>query len=340
MKHLFYLHSHITYYVSMAVIKSKEIPEEDIVFIISRNYNNKGLKRKITLDVSLIHDEMNHYLIDRFYKLYAFIPKIDGLIEEKTNGEKYTVYLPLIENKLMQIIATNKKCISLNIIEEGATAYAPYFMHFRFKNKFEGLLKNTLNLFLSLIRNRFYYVKVYDLRRFKKSSPPIFYSITSDSFKGLPYHIEILPPVREELEAYSQPNMKVLVLEGAVEQGNLKIDTLLKGIQHILDENSFKDLYVKYHPVQTTENRTKIIELITSNGVTQITIADEIPFEQITINNNNIMVFGFTSSLLYYAKKFGCTVISYEDVLLEDDLFKKFRSENNFNLKDLLLSSR
>lgn len=336
MKHTFYVNSHITYYVSMAAIKKLDISLSDVCFIISRGYNNNFPNASFCIDITDIYNEIDKVYLRHFYKIYAFIKKTDSLLKSKFGNENFAVYLPHTRHKLLQIIATNKFCKELHIIEEGITAYSQYFMSFEEKNIIKKIGKILFNDILNLGFGRFYYTKPFDLRKFTKLVPHNFFTISNKSFKGLPYNIIKVKIDAEDNFNFDISGKNILVLEGAVEQGNLLFKSLLDAIDKVLIENDFKELFIKYHPVQSTANRISIKELCELKVNTVEVISDDIAFEQIAVNNTNLKVFGFTTSLLFYAKEFGCEVKSYESLLLKDSLFQKFRKENNFNLAELL----
>src|SRR5690606_16186055 len=121
---------------------------------------------------------------------------------------------------------------------------------------------------------------------------------------------------------YNISGNSVLVLEGAVEQGNLNLNTLIYGIRTMMKDLQVNKLYVKFHPAQTQENKSLIIKSIKDFDIEPISIPDEIAFEQIILTNNNLKVYGFTTSLLFYAYEYGCKVKSYEQYLENDAAFK------------------
>lgn len=336
MKHVFYIHSHITYYVTLAIISKYKISSKDIFFIISRGYKNTSLETSRCIDFTEIHSDIDKIYIKDFYKTYRYIDKVDKTLTSKIRDQDFIVYLPLMRHKLMQIIATNKNCKTLNIIEEGVSAYASYFMNIKEKNPLKRIGKLIVNDFINIGRGRFYYVKPFDLRKFKKESNPIFYTITNKGFNGICYDVEKVEVVKEQDFNYLISNKNVLVLEGAVEQGNLKFKTFINAINILLEENYMEELFIKFHPAQIDANKNKILEICNRYVKKLVVIPNEIPFEQIAVNNTGLNVFGFTTSLLFYSKEFGCNIKSYEYLFLEDPLFKKFRQENNFNLNDLL----
>lgn len=336
MKNIFYIHSHITYYVAKGVIVKLGFESPTILFVISRNYTNKEINRYECIDISDLHDKLDEFNFINFYKKHKHIEEIDQLLEDKLKNSTFRIFLPHVFHPAMQILATHLKCSEIHIIEEGVNAYSSYFMHFKQKSILKGLTKYVLNQLYFVGRNRIFYVKNFDLRKFKKSIPPKFYTVTSKGFKGLPYEVVRVDMIAEDNFEYDISDSSVLVLEGAVEQGNLQLNTFLKAITEVLKEIEGEYLYVKFHPAQSKENRDSILALIKKTKLKPYLIPDEISFEQIILTNSNLRVYGFTTSLLLYAHEYHCKVKSYEFLFDKDLLFKEFRSKNNFDLKSLL----
>ncbi|WP_299108166.1 polysialyltransferase family glycosyltransferase [uncultured Winogradskyella sp.] len=337
MKNLFYIHSHLTYYVTKAIIKKFHLVNEDIVFVISRNYENDEISNFTIIDITDIHDDLDSFGLTNFYKKHKQINKIDKLLTNQfRDGIKFRAYLPHVFHPAMQIIVTHNQCDELHIIEEGVNAYSLYLMNNNDKSIVKELVKSTLNALPFIGKKRIFFVKTFDLTRFAKKTPSIFYSITSKGFQGLPYHVERIKMLPSNHIDYDISGSSVLVLEGAVEQGNMKLSTMLNGIKRILEDVTAGKIYIKFHPAQSKTNCIKIENLIKQHNINTEVIPNNIAFEQIILTNSGLKVYGFTTSLLFYASEYGCEVFSYEDYLDNDLLFKTFREKNNFDLERLL----
>ena len=336
MKNIFYIHSHITYYVAKSVIKHLGIEPDSLIFIITRSYENMGLSKSKNINFTEIHDELDSFSILNFNKKSPLIKNVDTALKKELNGEEFRVFLPHVFHPLMQIVATNTYCKELHILEEGVNAYSSYFMHFKDKSIIKGTVKRVLNLLSFVGKKRIFFIKNFDLRKFKKITEPIFYTITSKGFKGLPYKVVRVEMIAEKIVQYNLESNHVLVLEGAVEQGNLNLKPFLEAIKVILEEIKNNQIAVKFHPAQNSVNKNKILKIIEDLNKQVEVIPNNIAFEQIILDKPNLIVYGFATSLLFYAKESGCIVKSYEYLLLKDPLFKEFRSKNDFNLSELL----
>ena len=128
MIYIYYVHSHITYYVSKAVIKKLKQEENNVFFIIARNYKNVSLDVSKCLDVSEIHDEIGNIYLKDFYKTHKYINQVDLLLSSKFQNKEFTLFLPNLRNHLIQILATNKNCKEIHMIEVRGTEFKPNFL--------------------------------------------------------------------------------------------------------------------------------------------------------------------------------------------------------------------
>lgn len=336
MKNCFYVHSHITYFLTKAIIAKMKIPDNEVFLLLSRNYSNPEIHSFKSIDLSFYHDKLNTYSVFNSIIKQSLIPEIDGLIENLLLKSIYSVYLPHVFHPVMQIIATHHNCHQINIIEEGVNSYSEYLLSSKDRSYLKGFVKRIINGIKPITRNRIYFIKSFDLTKFKKPLEPIFYSITSKAFPGVEHKVIRLKMIPLDDLVYDLSGSISLILEGAVDQGNMKEETLLDGIKKILNDIDSQLLYVKFHPAQKIESRDKILKLIFESGITAKIIPDEIPFEQVFLTSKNLKVYGFTSSLLFYAHEYNCKVFSYEEKLMYDPIFKLFRSKNNFDLTKLL----
>jgi hypothetical protein len=337
MKNLFYIHSHITYFVAKAIIKKLGINNEDIVMVISRSYTNIEIHDFNTIDLTIIHDQLDSFGLSNFYKKHKYINEIDILINSCLFNQRFVAYLPHVFHPAMQIIASHKCCEELHIIEEGINAYSKYLMHNKEEHLIKTLIKRTINFIPIIGKKRIFFIKTFDLEKFKKEVSPTFFTVTSKGFKGVSTKVEKIEMLPLNGLNYDISGNSILVLEGAVEQGNMKLSTMLRGVERIINEiNVNRRLYIKYHPAQSLENRMKIESIIEHRGFEIVKIPNDIPFEQIILTNSDLNVYGFTTSLLFYAHEYGSKVYSYEEFLKDDLLFTRFREKNDFDLKALL----
>lgn len=339
MKNVFYIHSHITYFVAKGVIKHLKINSDSLIFIISRSYENRALLEVKCINFTEIHDALDDFNVLNFKTKLPFIKRIDDALKNALEDHEFRVFLPHVFHPLMQIIGTNVNCKELHILEEGVNAYSSYFMHFKDKSLIKGVGKKILNSISFIGKGRIFFIKNFDLRKFKKTIKPIFFTVTSKGFKGLPYTVVRVKMIPEKNVQYKLNSNHVLVLEGAVEQGNLNRNSFMKAIETLLSDINTNQIAIKFHPAQSVLNKDEILNIIIAQNKQAEVIPNHIAFEQLILDNPNISVHGFTTSLLFYAKEFGCKVKSYEHLLLGDTLFKVFRSKNDFNLGVLLNDS-
>lgn len=337
MKHVFFVHSHITFILSKLIINKYVLLKKDIVFIVSRNYKNEELAFYDSINFSQIHDELSKYYIKDFFKIYSYIEKIDHVIESKIDNKEFIVYLPIVRHKLMQIIASHKNCICVNIVEEGMTSYSDYFFNDIDSNIFKRIGKFIFNNLFFLTKERFFYIKPFELRYFNKNISSKFYTISKLGFNGVKEEIVYLnfKEYNKKCNYDIDNNTPILILEGAVEQGNLSIDILEEAVDQMISSIDYNKIYVKFHPVQSIETINLINQIFKKYNKQIIKIPKEISIELLSLDKK-LIIYGFSSSLLFYTKLFGSEVYSYEYLLLKDYKYKKFKKQFNFDIVNLL----
>ncbi|MEP4535158.1 MAG: polysialyltransferase family glycosyltransferase [Cyclobacteriaceae bacterium] len=341
MKAIFFVHTHITFYVSKAIIKSLNLRSQDYLFIKSRNYNNI-LEDVNAVDLSEINEKLKCLPYCSFKSRIELIKEVDEHVESASDGDTFRLFVPHIGDPLMQALARHSKCHEVNFIEEGANCYSKEFFRqpgFSIKQ----MIKSILNFVDVHRKSRYGLYKQFEFEKELKGRLGRYYTI---SHKGFQYadtqNVVVLKLIPEELD-YTLESDAIIVLEAAIENGQIGDQTLyFESVRQMVDSvmamAGGNNLAVKFHPAQSFQVKEGVMKIITDMGFTPAVIPSEIPFEQLLLNSKNLRVAGFTTSLLYYAKLLGHRVISYEDLILRDDCFKRFRTYNDFDLKGLLNS--
>ncbi len=320
MKHIFYIHSFITYIVSISIISELYINEVDVLFLCGRNFNYYP-SSKITI-ISL-PPRISELLSvptygERFLALKRAknIIEFDKLISYFVKNELFVAYLPNTKNFLMQLMATHPKCKNMVFIEEGLLTYTGDF----FKKTHEYFSKNFCGKVMRLIKypnhiNRsFYYrpytfgfpIKIFVLNKYENSPPEFEVNVIS----------KIISPSIDP--SYKLNGSHILILQPTVEQGDTLLENYLKVISILIEylkKNGVVNLYVKFHPEQSIES--EITSTIKNSGIFNKIIPGNISVEIILLNSENLYLYGFYSSLLYYASCWGHHAYSLNKLLEE-----------------------
>lgn len=118
MKHIFTIHSPITFLIAHGVIKELGLDENDVI-LLSRSDYNPPLE---------LHHRVPAFCdkYDRWYKkiLHFNVPNnSDDYINKITNGDKFIAYIDLMAVP-QRILITHSNCHAFNFIEEGTASYS------------------------------------------------------------------------------------------------------------------------------------------------------------------------------------------------------------------------
>lgn len=322
MKHVFYIHSHLTFYCSQNVQKHLAIGPEEVRYILARNYSNAFHSDIKAVDFSELQDKYNTIMNPK--ELKENLKIVDNKIEHLTDDLNYVLYTSTLSHPLKQIVATHPNCKSVEIIEEGISSYMnePSF-YASFDNQFSFLR----HFWLEIVKPFFGYPL-----RISGMSPFNTNRFTNHHYFGFyegvyPYankkKIRLLPDIRIENipTEFKLKGEKVLFFD-AVMVEQKKICTPAEYLRNfdqcitMLDVTG-KRLFAKFHPSQDQEIIESIKAQFKKSNCEVILIPDEIPAEQILTQSTDLKVFGWFSTLLFYAFKMGHETISFANTFME-----------------------
>ncbi len=330
MTHVFLIHSSTTLIVAKGVIEKENIDRKDVLFLLTRGFTTNLNYRKISCDN--LFQKLENIEYSNFYKGWSYINKIDDFVEDYIS-DSFIVYLPHIAHPFFQILSTNNKCLSVNILEEGVNCLSEklYDNKGSFKFQIINFFFNKLKLYG---KGRYFRVRSnIDFPLIHKKHLPIFYSITPNGFLHVQDYVKINVPhnfidLKNE-KGFVEENSLIFVFEAILEQGNLSNETFFNSIQQASQGITRNKIYVKFHPAQKKENTDKICDILSSKS--EIIVLDSsVILEFEFLRCKKLLVLGFTTSLLHYAKLFGHQIISYSSLWENDKLFSDFRLFNDF----------
>lgn len=343
MKYLFYVQSHIAFYMSLLVQEYLKIPKDQVLYITVRNYKNL-FHRIAPLDLSDYYDKLNSPM--RLKEAIQAIKDIDNKISLLTQNDDYEFVTHSISPPVWQFIATNVKCKKIHIIEDGSSSY----------HKNENLYKLQTPTLNRYIKNKIKYIISRDFRMYLRRAPgfPIFG--TEPLFKNTTYYgiyKDVFPFINENQKVifgslYKDPyyqssinynNSSILIFDATlVEQRKLMTEEeYLKFVSSCLEEfqNYNKNIYFKFHPGQNKNIVSKLRHIL-EKQYSAIELNPEIPIEQIIIQHKNLEFYGFFSTLLFYAKREGHLVKSFIENTYNDKIINFIQSNfNDYFIKEI-----
>lgn len=317
MRHIFYIHSHITALVAYSYIREKKINLDDMIIVIGRSFVTE-----YNFDCAIIRLDQNEQSIEKIpsygtwnlMKNYFTLKKIDKKIDQFVKKDHFNVYLPSTKNYLMQYLASHHNCSTLFIMEEGLLTYTNHFLKQGYKTKLEkqkikGVLRYPKDLHRSLVY----------INDPEKKNPKLI-SISKDIYQtGILSEILLLnrlypPPLSDE---YFLNNEVIFFFDGGMNGKFTTLENYTLAINILLKRINFEHnkLYLKFHHTQNEKTRSYVLGALNTLGVDLIIIPDKVSAEAILLNSKNLRVFGCHSSILYYASIWGHTSCSIMDLL-------------------------
>ena len=320
MKNLFIINSHTTCLSALGTIKHLNLNANSVVFVFVRNYRNSVINIPYhILDFSVEYDDCMRkpYELKKYKKM---IGCIDGKVNHLCKGDEFLMYAPLPGgHRLFQIIFSNKKCIGMNYLQEGALAFDRLLVSssLPFRYRLYDLLMKAL--YDHRIWASYYSWRMPDFLVNKKKKPEC-YAISCDIFSRLPYVNNIIKwPVFNitNSEFRIEPQYPCFIFESSIEMNVIEREIYMKYSRQLIEEKAESLNYIKFHPAQSEENKNEIRSYFKAQGLGYKELSMEVPFEMYISTYTNMKVCGFNSSLLIFAKQLGHRTYSLESELLK-----------------------
>ncbi len=302
MKHLFIVHSNITYLVSLRVIEALGLAEEEVVFGIHRNYEvpDTRFKNKFALPPN--------FLVTRnFIKNRQNINKWYSYIDNHVNSD-YVAYVPHTFNLGLALLVTNNRCKYFNYIEEGLASYNPKCFK-RINITWLRLWINTCiytsrALVYFLFEHRFFSLTARKLNKCYAVSELAF---TESDDREL---LEFMPKVKREEGTYKC----IVVFDALSIFGKIDSEVLLDLLQTVIiphiKNTEAQNVAYKLHPEHyiTEHGEKECIKIrdIMRDNFEYVVELDRMFNLEAYFSQYNVTVYTYVSSLGYYASLVGC----------------------------------
>lgn len=323
MKHLFYIHSFITYIVSVSVVSELALDHHDVVFIYGRGFNYRDLPDIKTVelpDMLVALSQVPSYgKRSVFFRKYHQIAQLDKLIITLMRGEKFTGYLPLSKNYLMQLLATHPKCADVIFLEEGLLSYSGNFNKATYSYFVDGW-RGKLAAMAKYPNhgNRSFYFRPYTHSR----PVPIYMIHDAPDIVEPGIDVRVLksvlvPPLDSQ---FKFDNSYLLVIDTVVENGITSSENFLRTLDIFIAEAlkaKQRSIWIRFRPHYPPSKA--VIARFEENSIGVKILPDEICVESVLHYSMNLTVVGLHSSLLFYAAIWGCKSYSLLGRLFDID---------------------
>ena len=324
MKYVFVINSHTTFLTALGTIDYLKLSENEIYFLYIRNYENSIIKvpyitenitifQNVPLNKNRVRDE--------------FISRFDSFINNKISSE-YELFVPHLGNGLFQLLYTHPFCKKVSYIQEGGVPFkAAYKTHL---SLFEKLSYGIYNKFILQTKRVWKPFKWYLKGSIKEDVNLDSYAISNTFFRYLPSNNKIIRWPNIHVSVTIEEHSTIFIFDGFAHHGFIEKELYMQLCGKLIKENCDKKNYIRFHPAQDSHEREYIKSIFKEMALPFEIMDENIPFELIISSTSNLKVAGFGSSLLFFAKDYGHTVICKDKWLSESKLYRKYKQKYGF----------
>lgn len=316
MKHVFIIHSNLSYLASLGVICKENIPINDAV-IIGNNYNNKwGPIEVHCIKLKRIKDFFK-YPLESVAPIYT----TDKLINKLCQKENYIAYVDAI-TPLQQIIVTNRRCINFHYVEEGLSVYRERIY---FQSLIDNFSKNRPfrnNKIKHILSDLLLVLKGFS---FKMQALPYIYNACFNCIDKKCYgfstnsfyqanNLELIS-LKQISQNFSWPqkcnlnNSHIWLGSPITNFHNIPLNDYIIAIKQTcltyLLNNNIKKIYIKFHPKEEEDSKRDTIKLFTNNKIEVEILPDDLFIEIELLSTNNANLWSVDTSIFLYASEMG-----------------------------------
>ncbi|MEA4968191.1 MAG: polysialyltransferase family glycosyltransferase [Bacteroidaceae bacterium] len=328
MKHIFVVHSPITYLSSLGVIISEKINLTDVLFI-SSGFNLDGpIKIKI-VDISANKTPTVTGILKNLRIFYDRGYYLNLTINNFIKKDKFIAYISVFNN-IERFTVIHPNCLNFNFIEEGVEAYhtshslshysISYKSIFYYKKGFKGLIQRIK----SSIR-RFGYteavttIPIFSIA-YQRDNNKKFYCYSEESYPfAMNKKILDFTLIKNkfflslDFTDYNEISGQYIWI-GNVDmfKNNLLYQEFLNMyLLKFIQKEKINKLYIRFHYRESKEQKQILIDFFNINKIEYKILPDKTIMELLLLNVPHCNCIGFNSSLLLYAAYMGHNSISF-----------------------------
>lgn len=301
---VFFIHSNITYLSSLAIIEAKNIQNPKLIF--GRNFKsnffvNSYEKVYLSEKVDFLSKIPTYGKFLLFFSYFSSIQRFNKILKTVTKNNSFTCYIPHTKNFLMQLLINHKNCIAYNILDEGLLSYTTNQNFIKKTNAY--YTESTIGIFMKYLKFLNHFNKS-DYYNYSKKSYNYLYLFFIQNTVNKKVKLLKLPKFETVNHNLNMLNDKTIFILDDYDSNNFVVKAdYLKALTEVFTKFKISEAFIKIHPA--TKDKTAVFELFKSKNISVTLISDAIPIEVFLVYGKNISVYGFFSSLLFYASIFN-----------------------------------
>ena len=323
MKHIFSVHSPITFLVAYATIKHLELKKEN-VFFLSATYKVLLDDYKVIISFS---EARNKSFLQKIK--YFNVPKShDQYLDIYLKGQEFTAYIDMM-SYAQKALVTHKQCKEFHFIEEGNSTYqaSDDLIDITWHERQDSWRSSGILDLKSIVRilrgynlrllSLPYIYSAYanmELTRFFVFSENAYYNVAPDK------RVVVKPPNGDanikKLAGDHYLNDATIWLDGSNArytglEESYYYDAIKKAIPLLKEKGIIKDkVYAKLRPGIKDISTNKLVSILRENGLEVEVMPNDLILEAFFIQSNNCKIIGVLTAALEYAHVFGHEVYS------------------------------
>jgi len=320
MKHIFYVHSGITYLVSLAVIDHLKLELNAVVIIICRSIK---IDEKFCC-IKLEPNEENIALLPSYgspdvLRNLSVLRKLDTKMRAVSRDKGFTLYLPSEKNYLMQFLQSHPLCFRRNFIEEGLLTYRAGFV------KSRPPMTKLVDNFKHFLRFLFHLNRTSGIPNPEARKDFTIYVVTKTAQHILrDYKVVLLnaSSVQIDQQIALAPFTALYIFDAVVEMSLCANDNFMECLENFVAKHVPRQgLAIKFHPFQ--KEHDQYLAIFNKYNIQYTLLGSEVIPEVLLAQQKNLSIYGLSSSVLFYAKEMGHCVRSFSSELAKKDLVYK-----------------
>jgi hypothetical protein len=323
MKHVFSVHSPLTFLVAYSTIKHLSLIESEVL-IISSTY-------KVPIDdykvIPSFVEGRNQSILQKLK--YFNVPKsFDAYLNSHLQGQDFTAYIDLM-SMFQRVLITHPKCQEFHFIEEGNSTYMfednlndltweGLFrgVSFRVKNYFsttfyQSLIRVLRGYNYRLLQMPFHYMAYANFKntKFFCFSNNAFYNVSPD--KRISLKLPKNDTNIQKLAGGHYLNDATIWLDGSNArftglEESYYYDAIKKAIPLLKEKGVIKDkVYAKLRPGIKDVSTNKLIAALREDNLDVEVMPNDLILEAFFMQSNNCKIIGVLTAALEYAHVFG-----------------------------------
>lgn len=323
MKHIFSVHSPITFLAAHTVIDNLNLEIKDVV-ILTTKYKIPINKYRVVSAYADLKSKWFQKILNLNNPL-----KEDDYINDVTQNEQFTAYIDLMSYSQATLV-THKKCVGFHFIEEGNSSYRKddtldsvtwnwYRKSYSFRiYGFKNRIRNILNAIRWSIRGYSHRLLAmpYSFTSYAFFENTKFFGFSDLAYPNISQErktlLKLLPSTSDIQELAGNVSLADAVIwvdgssssfTGLNEQ--VYFDAIEKAIAKRKTWLQEKPVFLKLRPGTKKYSDNYLYKALVREGVQVSVLPDNLIIEAIFVNSKNCIVIGNLTSALFYAAIFG-----------------------------------